>query len=375
MISGVILPLFRIYTPNFVFIGFFLFSLIITYAISRYGLFTLSPETALPYLLRTMPDGVIIIAMDGRIISGNASAARIFRVEEKHLPGRMMSELIPGPAYDSIRTTIREQGTVLDLEAVPGTQENIVVSIAGSLVREPEGGPAGIVLVIRDISNRKRQEHALRVANEKITLVSQLTRHDINNLVTGLSGYLLLLEEINTTPPGDSYVRTTLELVEKIGQNLRFSSDFLHLGSFQPGWQPLAVLVADAVHDLPHEGIKITRELPPVAVYTDPLSVKVFYNLLENALRHGHGLTTISISAGERDDGALIIVVKDNGIGVPDEEKERIFQYGVGKHTGLGLAFARNILEVTGMTITETGSPGKGARFEIRVPKSSWRPI
>ncbi|MDD1693264.1 MAG: PAS domain-containing protein [Methanoregula sp.] len=375
MLSGILLPVFQVYTPNSLFVGLFLFSVIITYAINRYGLFTLSTETAIPYILSTMPDGVIIIAMDGRIISANASAARIFSVPEKDLPGRTASRFIPEPVFGTVMTTILEQGTVLDLEAVLDPKENIVASIAGSLVREPEGQPAGIVLIVRDISSRKRQEQALRQATEKISLVSQLTSHDINNLVTGLSGYLSLLEEINTSPPGDSYVRITRELVEKISNNLQFSSEFLHLGTFQPDWQPLAFLVSEAANDLSHEGIKITVDLPPVEVYVDPLSVKVFYNLFDNALRHGNNLTMINISAVERHDGALIIVVEDDGDGIPDGEKERIFQYGVGKHTGLGLAFSRNILEVTGMTITETGSAGKGARFEILVPKSSWRPI
>ena len=376
-ISGIILPLFGIYTPNFIFIGFALFSLIITYAITRCGLFTLSPGTALPDILRTMPDGVVIINMEGRIISGNASAARIFRAEEKFLPGRMALEIIPGPAYDTLMTMIREQGTFTDLEAVleeQGPHEKTVVSMAGSLVREPSGQPAGIVLIIRDISVRKKQEHALQVANEKISLVSQLTRHDINNLVTALSGYLLLLEDTTTKPPEDGYLRTSQELVERISQNLRFSSDFLHLGTFQPDWQSLSLIIARAKNDLSHERVTITVQVPPVEIYADPLAVRVFYNILENALRHGVHVTAITITAKEHESGGLVVLIEDDGEGVPDAEKERIFQYGVGKNTGLGLAFSRNILEVTGITVTETGTFGKGARFEIFIPAPAWKP-
>jgi PAS domain S-box-containing protein len=237
MISGIILPLFRIYTPNFVFIGLFLFSLIITYAITRYGLFTLSPETALPDILRTMPDGLILTAMDGRIITVNASAARILRVDENALPGKPVALFIPEPVYGSIMTTIRGQETFLDLEAVLDQKDNTVVSIAGSRVNDPEGEPAGIVLIIRDISSRKMQERALRMANEKLSLISQLTSHDINNLVAGLAGHLLLLEEIHTGPPGVAYVRTSLEVVDKISCQLRFSSEYLHIGTYQPDWQ------------------------------------------------------------------------------------------------------------------------------------------
>jgi signal transduction histidine kinase len=69
----------------------------------------------------------------------------------------------------------------------------------------------------------------------------------------------------------------------------------------------------------------------------------------------------------------LIITVEDNGTGVPPDKKEKIFEKGYGKHTGFGLFLAREILAITGITIHEKGVYGKGARFEIHVPKGSYR--
>jgi PAS domain S-box-containing protein len=378
-ISGIVFPIFGITLPNLVFLGMPFFAAIITYAISQFGLFQLSTETALPYILRTMPDGVIIIAMDGRIISVNASAVRIFRSSRKPLTDRNASEIIPEPAYSTLMEAIHENGWVADIESVlnPEAQKSddrIVVSIAGSIVQEPDEQPAGVVLIVRDISSRKRQQHALQVASEKITLIARLTSHDINNLVTGLSGYLLLLEDSIRQPPEDGYLRTAMELADKISQNLRFSSDFLHLGTYEPGWQPLADLVAEAENNLSHKGVDVSLQVPPVEIYADPLSVKAIYNILQNALHHGVNLTTIAITTREQGSGELVVVIEDNGGGIPDEDKERIFQYGVGKHTGLGLSFARTIFEVTGITIIETGVYGRGARFEIHIPAQGWRP-
>ncbi|MCX6690353.1 MAG: sensor histidine kinase, partial [Methanoregula sp.] len=54
-------------------------------------------------------------------------------------------------------------------------------------------------------------------------------------------------------------------------------------------------------------------------------------------------------------------------------DKKKLFTRGFGKHTGLGLFLSREILAITGITITENGVPGKGARFEITVPKGAWR--
>jgi signal transduction histidine kinase len=67
--------------------------------------------------------------------------------------------------------------------------------------------------------------------------------------------------------------------------------------------------------------------------------------------------------------------VEDNGIGIPPGEKEKIFEKGIGKNTGLGLFLAKEILSITGITIRENGTPGKGAMFEITVPKGMYRVI
>ena len=70
---------------------------------------------------------------------------------------------------------------------------------------------------------------------------------------------------------------------------------------------------------------------------------------------------------------ALTIVCEDDGIGITGEDKKHLFSRGYGKKTGLGLFLSREILAITGITITENGIPGNGARFEISVPKSVYR--
>ena len=99
---------------------------------------------------------------------------------------------------------------------------------------------------------------------------------------------------------------------------------------------------------------------------------KVFFNLLDNAVRHGGHVTEIRVSTHYAKND-LVIVWEDNGIGVAAGDKDRIFEQGFGKNTGLGMFLTREILSLTGITITENGEPGKGARFEIRVPKGMYR--
>ena len=69
----------------------------------------------------------------------------------------------------------------------------------------------------------------------------------------------------------------------------------------------------------------------------------------------------------------LAIVYEDDGTGVHEEDKERIFQKGFGKNTGLDLFLSQEILAITGLTIKEAGIYGKGVRFEILIPKGKFR--
>ena len=64
---------------------------------------------------------------------------------------------------------------------------------------------------------------------------------------------------------------------------------------------------------------------------------------------------------------------EDNGTGIEESEKEKIFERGYGKNTGFGLFLVREVLALTGITITETGHPGQGARFLMKVPKEAYR--
>jgi signal transduction histidine kinase len=107
-------------------------------------------------------------------------------------------------------------------------------------------------------------------------------------------------------------------------------------------------------------------------LYADPLIEKVIYTLFDNALNHGKTVTKIDFSAVKHND-ILTVIYNDNGVGVPAEHKEAIFQRKYFTHTGFGLFLSREILSITGSTIRETGEPGKGARFEITVPAGSFR--
>ena len=375
-LSGVVYPFFGISIPNEVFIGTIFFSLLIAYAIQRYGLFTLSPETAVPDILRTMPDGVLIVDPSMKILVANTAAVAILNTPMQALPGCDISQFLPENAAEEIRSALLKEGKVSDMEAVLRQDEYHVAGISGTTVHDPFGEVAGAVLILRDITQRKAEETALRIANEKISILSQMTRHDVSNLVTALHGYLDLIREKNTNPECLTYIDAGSGITEKISRHLQFSREYQEIGSSQPAWQPLDELIGRGIAAFPHKDISIDVHTAPVEIYTDPLAFKVMYNLFENSVRHGGGhVSRFEVSTREGSDGDLVVVFEDNGVGVKDADKQKIFEYGVGSHTGIGLSLSRDILQMTGIRIAETGTAGKGARFEITVPRGAWRSL
>ncbi|HWQ64625.1 MAG TPA: histidine kinase N-terminal 7TM domain-containing protein, partial [Methanospirillum sp.] len=365
------LPRNGIFLPNLVFIGIVLFSFIIAYTILRYGLFTLGPEAVASNIIRTMPDGLILTDMNGLIISGNSASAELFNLKLKHMEGTHVTSRISVDEFSRITQLVSELGTLSDYECnLEGS--GVPVSIASSLVRDPEGDPAGIILILRDITARKSAERALEIANEKITLLSRLTRHDLSNLVTSLLGYLTLIKEDGRVTIDNPHFIACINLTEKISQHLQFSHEYHKVGSHDPVWIHLPQVIQSASHDLANDYVQISMNLPQVMIYADPLFRKVIYNLFENAIRHGNSITRILVSSSQSENGDLGLFIEDDGDGIREEEKELIFYHGYGKNSGLGLTMAREILSVTGISITETGIFGQGARFKLIIPSDYW---
>jgi signal transduction histidine kinase len=131
-------------------------------------------------------------------------------------------------------------------------------------------------------------------------------------------------------------------------------------------------MVSHAAGQLETQDVIIDVLLGKIEIFADAMIKKVFYNLIDNALRHGDHVTNIIFSARETADG-LLIICEDNGIGIPPQNKALIFTKGFGRDSGLGLFLISEILSITGISIRETGDYGKGARFEMLVQKGDYR--
>jgi len=233
------------------------------------------------------------------------------------------------------------------------------------------GGPA-IISTVRDITERKRAEEAIVHANSKLGLLGAITRHDISNKLVAIYGYLEALKENGDATLRKRYVEKALEAAAVIAEQVRFAGDYQKAGTSEPVWVDIAAVVENASAGFEALTITISPELKGLQIHADPMLERVFWNLMDNAQRHGDGATKMTFSA-ERRGSSLIMVVEDDGVGILDEEKERIFEAGYGRHTGMGLFLIKEILGITGIAILENGGPGQGARFEIAVPQGKYR--
>lgn len=239
--------------------------------------------------------------------------------------------------------------------------------------RTDERGEVMLSGILTDITERKVVEEALARAHKKLNLLSSITRHDIQNQLTVLLGFLDLSEQFLDQPErAREFLNREKRAAMTIGKQIAFTKDYETMGLKAPAWQNLREIIARVSGYLPLGNVQVKAHIPDIDILADLLFEKVFYNLIDNAIRYGgEDMSSIAFTARETDI-ELVLVCEDDGVGITDEEKACLFERGCGKGTGLGLFLAKEILGITGMTIKETGIPGKGARFEITVPKGQY---
>lgn len=222
---------------------------------------------------------------------------------------------------------------------------------------------------------RMRVERALAEANRKLQLMASITRHDLLNQLTAMREYLELAIARREKDPLIAWtnVAGAAAVVNQTINTVEFTGEYQKIGIKSPLWKNAKQLVDAAGKNADLGAILLENLIPPsLEIFADPLIEKVFYNLIDNAVRYGKTTFIRFRFEGSADNGGTVIC-DDDGIGIESGEKEKIFAYEYGMNTGLGLFLAREILTITGITIRETGIPGRGARFEMTFPKGTTR--
>ena len=237
-----------------------------------------------------------------------------------------------------------------------------------NVVKDRQGFPESIIGVSRNISERKKAKERLESLNEKLCVVGSLTRHDVANKLMVVKGNLFLLKrELKE----DSKLRLFVDRIEQsINQTnaiLEFSRLYEKVGAEAFSSVDVEACFDQATKLIPSKDVKIVNQTHGLTVLADSLLQQLFYNLIDNSIKHGKNLSQITLSYNQNDP-ITKIVYEDNGVGIAQEDKEKIFSgdFTTGG-SGHGLKLVKKMIEAYGWTIAENGIPGKGARFEITI--------
>lgn len=322
-------------------------------------------------------DAIVGKGMDGIILTWNPAAEELYGYSAEEAIGKPVSFIVPPERYEEYRKAFRQvkRGKRIPwFETVrirkDGTRVDVSLTI--SPVKDGAGKIIGASAIARDITARKRTEEALRQANEKLGLLGSLTRHDVINQIGIMMGYLSLLEDDSDEITRSRHISAAKQACLSITEQLQFAGSYQRAGTKSPEWARMKLELASAVSSLDMSGIEVDDSTEDLEILVDPMFEKVFLNLLVNSRRHGQKVTRIAVRHFSRDRD-LIVTYSDDGVGIPAAEKEKIFESGYGKDSGLGLFLIQEILAMTGISIAEVGTPGEGSVFEMTVPRGKFR--
>jgi PAS domain S-box-containing protein len=323
--------------------------------------------------------GMSITAPDGRLMKVNRALCAMLGYTESELVGKNFREITNpddvAKSNDFVHAVISGVQDVINFEKRYFRKDGEVVWVAVNsiLIRDPVGQPLYFITLILNITQRKKDVDTIALANRKLALMNDVSYQDIQNKVTALRGYTELSREAKTEAERVSFIEKEDHLLADIHRVIGNTKQYQEMGLIQPLWLPVEHEIQIAAALTSHDpSLSINVALHGLELYVDPLIGKVFFHLIDNAIKHGTGLSRISFSCHETVEG-LILVCEDDGAGIDPKKRPTLFLRIVGDKPRFGLFFVSEYLTLGGMSITETSEPGKGARFEITVPKGMYR--
>ncbi|MBN2860969.1 MAG: hypothetical protein JXK93_11955 [Sphaerochaetaceae bacterium] len=323
-------------------------------------------------LFEAVPDIIVQVNRDGTILAVKPG---------KNMPLPLPPELNPGKSLGSILSK-EFSSSVTDILELSFTSEDVQIIDfeyeMNGVKRQFEARVVAVnlemaIALVRDETARRLAEVAIKRANEKLNLLSSITRHDILNQVMALLGNIYLAGDHCTDETSRELLKAMKTIGETIQSQVVFTRDYQQLGISGPGWLRISLVIKNARSQLDLSRWHILEETGEWEVFADQLFVKVIYNLMQNTLKHaGETADTIRIRCEESDVG-LHLIYEDNGVGIADRARDGLFIPASNGEHGFGLFLASEILSITGATIAEEGSPGRGVRFRISFQPGTYR--
>ena len=350
-------------------------------------------------VLEQMPTGVVLAAApDGRLLFNNGEAERL--LGHPMLPNDGWNDYVRYGGLDAdgaplapdrypLARAVRS-GEVIQQEHLRyrrGDGRLVHLSVNATPIRDANGDTVMAVTTFHDISEAKHYEEALRQANRELEQFAYVASHDLQEPLRMVAGYLTLLKRRHgpaLDEQGREYLATAVNGAERMQGLIRDLLDFARIDREPPRLEPVRLVevveealgnLGRALHD--SGGTVLYQDLPTVRGEYRQL-VRLFQNLVGNALTYCRedAPPDVRIAAtllGER----WQVTVSDNGIGIPPDQRERIFEAFQRLHTrqevpgtGIGLAICRKIVDRHGGRIWAEDAPGGqgGTAFQMTLP-------
>ena len=313
-------------------------------------------------LLRETGNGTVIEEL-------NEKAAKVLRRSASEMKGRPPGLFWGRDAERDIFSRLKNGETVHTTEAdflLPdGNSETVLLSAAPLPMRRT-------ILTFVEITRRVYAEKALKVANDKLSLLSRIANDHLRRTVDRMAETVIEGEATCTDPEARVFFDRLQELSANLRRQLSLTESYNNLGISPPSWLGVSKIL-DSSEILPDSlSVSFRFWTERLEIYADPLFKDVLVQITANAVTHGVTTRNFIVTYHETHEG-LDLILEDDGIGIPAGRKQQIFEYDSGGHSGIGLFISREILGVTGMTISEDGREGKGARFVIHVIRKGYR--
>jgi PAS domain S-box-containing protein len=408
-VTDVILPLANIHIiPNIADTLMLIWSSAVVYAMVKYKFLAITPATAADNIISTMYDSLILLNMEGEITTVNKAAANLLGYQPDELKGKPLDILFKKEELtDGLFKKIIRHGNLKNKDLVSKTRQGkeIPLLLSVSMLRDQAGNPAGFVCVAKDISERKKLEEEIYKSKkmESIGMLAGGIAHDFNNLFAIIVGNLTLARD--EILPGKKSHKLLLKAEQASLKAAELARKFI---TFSPGgWLkkekvPLGQVLKDA---RPGESLKrninviydidIPHDLMPIAGDQAQLT-QVMQHLFLNAAAaiearpHPQGgeisVRAENVSIDEAKNGKnpsillktgkyVKILVKDNGMGIPSGNLEKIFDpYFTTRDTtnqkgmGIGLTLCYAIIKKHNGHIVVESEMGTGTTFILYLP-------
>lgn len=378
-VTASIIPTSFIQLPDLTVPGAALGFLLFGYGVFKHGSYMLTANVTAEDVVYTMADALMLVNSNSEIVQANKAACDLLEYTHAELIGKRIDTFTPDSTL--VDTLKRSNASTIETNFKKKSGQNIPVFVSESVIMTKPGNRIGYALISRDITDRKRLEKQLTDAQRMAAIgeAAALVGHDLRNPLQATTSTLYLAKKMLTNGNCDE-AEEAVRLLDGLNDQVRYMDKIV--SDLQDYARPIAdeftetnlpELIGEAILNVnvpPTVEININQDSFPTTKVNPTLLKRVLVNLILNAVQAmpNGGKLTIAINRTEQ---FIAIAVQDTGIGISNENVQRIFNpffTTKAQGQGLGLAVCKRLVEAQGGQITVKSELGKGSTFKITLP-------